>query len=121
MAPGPGAFIGTRVECEPVVCGTRGGGSVFWEGTRDHDVSQNVEALLGALQSGKVSGALLDVFVGEFEAMPPTALWQHPNVLITPHVSDHVSDWPAIFGRFFGDNLERYKNNQLLNNQVLPP
>jgi len=29
----PGDFTGTRVECEPVVCGLRGGGSVFWSGS----------------------------------------------------------------------------------------
>ncbi|PKN44429.1 MAG: hypothetical protein CVU59_11655, partial [Deltaproteobacteria bacterium HGW-Deltaproteobacteria-17] len=29
----PGDFTGIRVECEPLVCGMRGGGSVFWQGS----------------------------------------------------------------------------------------
>ncbi|MFK7991034.1 MAG: hypothetical protein AB8I08_33750 [Sandaracinaceae bacterium] len=31
----PGTFTGTRVECRPLVCGVRGGGSAYWSGSVD--------------------------------------------------------------------------------------
>jgi len=44
------------------------------------------EALLSALDSGKIGTATLDVF--RKEPLPSDhALWQHPNVLITPHMA----------------------------------
>jgi phosphoglycerate dehydrogenase-like enzyme len=45
------------------------------------------DALADALDSGHLRGAALDVYIGEFERTPPPRLWQHPNVLITPHTS----------------------------------
>ena len=46
----PGSFTGTRAECRPLVCGQRGGGAVFWSGTRagidvDHTYSVLNEGL----------------------------------------------------------------------------
>jgi phosphoglycerate dehydrogenase-like enzyme len=50
--------------------------------------------LVGALQSGRIAGAALDVF--ETEPLPPDSpLWKMPNVLITPHVaaaSTHIAE-----------------------------
>lgn len=42
--------------------------------------------LLDALNSGQLSGALLDVFAEEPLTMD-NPIWSHPNVLVTPHVA----------------------------------
>jgi glyoxylate/hydroxypyruvate reductase A len=46
-----------------------------------------VEAdLLRALDTGRLAGAMLDVFVRE--PLPPGhAFWKHPRVVVTPHVA----------------------------------
>jgi phosphoglycerate dehydrogenase-like enzyme len=72
-------------------------------------------ALMKALNSGKLAGAVLDVF--EKEPLPlDNPLWKTPNVLITSHTAAH-SD-PHFIADIFIENFGRYLRNQPLNNLV---
>lgn len=76
------------------------------------------EALIAALNSGHLAGALLDVTRSEpLEAASP--LWDAPNILITPHVSSEFEGWQAKAAGMFADNLERWLNGEELSNRVL--
>lgn len=77
------------------------------------------DALLAALEDGTLAGAHLDVFATE--PLPPESpLWAAPNLVITPHMADAVSDWAARFAWFFADNLERWLAGEPLANVVDP-
>ena len=74
-------------------------------------------ALSEALRSGHLGGAYLDVF--EEEPLPPDSpLWRLENVILTPHASDNVTNWPRRFAEFFADNLERRRSGAPLLNLV---
>lgn len=63
--------------------GPLGGGVVINGGRGGLQVEED---LLWALDNGHLAGASLDVF--EPEPLPPSSrLWQHPKVVITPHVA----------------------------------
>jgi phosphoglycerate dehydrogenase-like enzyme len=51
----------------------------------------------GALLEGldRLRGVALDVYAGEFDRPPPTELWQHPKVVITPHTSASAEEHPG--------------------------
>ena len=75
----------------------------------------DADALVEALKNGKIAGAAIDV--AEAEPLPPeSALWDLPNLLITPHVAA-VSErlWHRQAALWL-DNLERYfAGRELLN------
>ncbi|XP_028136494.1 glyoxylate/hydroxypyruvate reductase A isoform X1 [Diabrotica virgifera virgifera] len=66
------------------------------------------EALIKALENKWISGAILDVF--EQEPLPTeSALWQMPNVIITPHVS--ACSRAKDIAQQLKDNLEYYRQH----------
>ena len=76
------------------------------------------EALAGALRSGRIRGAVLDVFREEPLASN-SPLWQLRSTLLTPHVSP-VSPgrfWPRALD-IFCDNWRRYDRGEPLRNVV---
>ncbi|MGL4941863.1 MAG: D-2-hydroxyacid dehydrogenase [Thermoguttaceae bacterium] len=77
------------------------------------------DALVAALESGSIAGAVVDVT--NPEPLPPThRLWDFPNVIITPHVGgqsyrrfDGVVD-------LFCENVRLYKSGEPLINLLSP-
>jgi glyoxylate/hydroxypyruvate reductase len=91
-------------------------GSVLVNVARGEIVDE--EALADALERDHLRGAALDVYVGEFEHMPPARLWSDPRVLITPHVSGG-SDVDRHGGiDIFCENLCAYLDGRELHNIV---
>ena len=75
------------------------------------------EDLVAALKSGKVAGAVLDVF--DPEPLPADSpYWSLPNVIITPHVSGVTADLMDDVVELFAVNLKRYLSGQTLYNRV---
>jgi phosphoglycerate dehydrogenase-like enzyme len=75
------------------------------------------EALVQALQEGRLAGAALDVFATEpLPAESP--LWALPNVIISPHVAGNTANYNEKAARLFVENLKRYVAQQDLLNRV---
>ena len=76
-------------------------------------------ALVQAVKSGKVGGAVLDVF--SQEPLPPESpLWALPEVIITPHTSGASTHLLDDAVDLFIENLKRYQDNHALYNVVDP-
>ena len=77
----------------------------------------DLAALVGALRAGRIAGAALDVF--EVEPLPTDhALWDMPNVVITPHIAGCS---PRIAERHLGvllENVRRFTAGEPLINVV---
>lgn len=74
-------------------------------------------AMIDALESGQLGGAVLDVFEKEplDQASP---LWSMRNVLISPHASGfRANHWDDVID-LFADNLRRFQSGTRLKNEV---
>lgn len=75
--------------------------------------------LIEALETGRIAGAVLDVF--ETEPLPEDSiLWGQPNVLISPHCSSVFKGWEEASFDLFLSNLARWINAEPLVNIVDP-
>jgi len=82
----------------------------------------DTDALVSALQSGKVGGAGLDHFVGErLDTDHP--LVSMANVVLTPHIGGATYDTESNHSRLIADDLERLLNGErplhIVNPEVL--
>jgi glyoxylate/hydroxypyruvate reductase len=91
-------------------------GSVLVNVARGEIVDE--DALAGALEQDRLRGVVLDVYVGEFEHLPPPRLWCDPRVMITPHISG-ASDEDRHGGiELFCENLRAYIAGRPLRNVI---
>jgi phosphoglycerate dehydrogenase-like enzyme len=75
------------------------------------------DALIGAIGSGAIAGASLDVFVEE--PLPAgSPLWSMPTVTVSPHISGDLHDWEGAVVGVFVDNLRRFVAGRPLRNRV---
>ena len=75
----------------------------------------NEQDLIAALDSEQLRGAVLDVFAKEPLAQDHV-FWQHPKVLVTPHVASHAP-WSAVIGQIL-ENDRRVQQGLALVNEV---
>lgn len=77
-----------------------------------------VEAdLIPALDSGQLSGAVLDVF--REEPLPPDhAFWRHPRILVTPHIAGVTN--PSTAAPIMIDAIRRFEAGEPVPNVVDP-
>ena len=79
----------------------------------------DTEALVGALRSGQIAGAALDVT--DPEPLPAGhPLWDLPNCLITPHTADTEQMTEPLLAARITENVQRLINGQELAGRVDP-
>jgi phosphoglycerate dehydrogenase-like enzyme len=77
------------------------------------------DALIAALEAGKIAGAGIDVTVDE--PLPATSpLWTMPQVLVTPHTAGETRAYEDRVLDILMENLDRLWRGELtLRNQVI--
>ena len=71
------------------------------------------EALIAALRAGQIAGAALDVF--DREPLPAdSALWDAPNLLITPHTASVTEKMWERHYQMIAENLRRFLGGEAL-------
>jgi glyoxylate/hydroxypyruvate reductase A len=90
------------------------GASLINVGRGEHLVDAD---LLQALDTGQLSSATLDVF--RQEPLPTDSpLWQHPKVLVTPHVASMID--PLSGGERIAQNLKNFRAGVAVDDLVDP-
>ncbi|MBS0662890.1 MAG: D-2-hydroxyacid dehydrogenase [Verrucomicrobia bacterium] len=94
----------------------------FRPGARFYNVGRgttvDANALLAALQSGRLGGAYLDVF--EVEPLPPShPLWTAPRCHITPHTAGGRLDQDEAIVRHFLSNLNAFERGETMTDRVV--
>ncbi len=75
------------------------------------------EALVEALEAGRLAGAVLDVF--REEPLPADhPFWRCPGLTVTAHVA--ARSWPADIAAIFEDNLRRFRRGAPLRYRLDP-
>jgi phosphoglycerate dehydrogenase-like enzyme len=75
------------------------------------------QALVRALEQGRIRGAALDVFEEEpLRAGHP--FYRLENVLLSPHCADHTATWLEDSMQLFLANLDRFRKGEPLRNPV---
>jgi phosphoglycerate dehydrogenase-like enzyme len=90
-------------------------GAIFCNVARGSLVDE--DALLVALQSGRLGAAILDVTAQE--PLPESSpLWDAPNLLLSPHSSASIDGYVEAIYDLFCENLQRFVSGQPLRNRV---
>jgi phosphoglycerate dehydrogenase-like enzyme len=92
--------------------------AVFINVARGEEVDE--DALIEAVTTGRIRGAVLDVYAGELAGQPPRPeLTGLPQILLTPHISaSGDTNMAEPLRRLFAENLRRYLDSQPLLNVV---
>jgi D-2-hydroxyacid dehydrogenase (NADP+) len=110
----PGLDANTRMVDADWLSGLKPGAH-FYNVGRGNTVDE--DALLAALNSGRIAGAGLDVTASEpLPADHP--FWTHPKVLLTQHKAMNSGRYWERLTKLFANNLDRYVNGRTLVNVV---